>query len=234
MPSISNGRTFDWKSHHDPRSREYDVRTLMRGMAPAKKLWTPGPLLDQGPDGACVGFGWSGELAASPVRVAGVNNAFAFGVYNRAKQLDEWVGDDYEGTSVIAGAKACQGMGLIGEYRWAFNIDDLRDAVISLGPSVFGILWKDSMFDPRPSGLLDCSGTEVGGHCMHIIGYHPGIRLWRENWFKRYEVFKLRQSWGPWGIRERGDCYMLLEDMERSLADNGEACIPLQRNRSAA
>jgi hypothetical protein len=61
--------------------------------------------LDQGKEGACVGFAWSHELAAYPVRVE-VDDEFARSkIYAEAQKIDEWPGEAYHGTSVLAGAK---------------------------------------------------------------------------------------------------------------------------------
>lgn len=220
---------LDWRSFHDERSRAYPVRTLVGDAPPViKRLWTGGPVLDQGSEGACVGFAWAGELAASPVRVARVSDAFALDLYRQAQTLDEWEGEAYSGTSVLAGAKASAARGYIGQYRWSFSIEDLRDAVIHLGPAVIGIPWYDGMYDPRPSGLLNVSGPVVGGHAILVRGYHPGIRLKGEGWFTRHEVFVLRNSWGS-DYGRGGDAYVTAADLATLLATQGEACIPLDR-----
>jgi hypothetical protein len=44
-------------------------------------------------------------------------NTFASFIYNKAKVLDDWDGESYEGTSVIAGAKAMQSINLLNEYK---------------------------------------------------------------------------------------------------------------------
>ena len=172
-------------------------------------MWDTGPVLDQGREGACVGFAWTAELIASPRPDPHVARptaeAYARSVYRRAQQLDYWAGEDYEGTSVLAGAKTVREAGFIDGYRWAFGVDDVRDAVIDIGPVVVGVPWLESMFTPRRSGLLEVHGPAVGGHALCVTGYHPNMRLgvW-EGWFRRFEVFRLRQSWGPAARPTRG------------------------------
>jgi hypothetical protein len=220
---------LDWHPRHDPRSRSYPVRTLIGPRTtPKPRLWNPGPALDQGSEGACVGFAWSGELAASPIRVPNVTDQTALELYRQAQGLDEWEGEDYSGTSVLAGAKAVMSAGYIGEYRWSFSVDDLRDAVSTLGPAVLGIPWLESMYEPRPSGLLEVSGPVAGGHAILCVGYHPGIRLRGEGWLARHEVFVLRNSWGA-GYGHGGNAYVRASDLGVLLADQGEACVPLAR-----
>jgi hypothetical protein len=223
---------LDWRPFHDPRSKAFPVRDALWPFGdPRERMWSPGPaVLDQGREGACVGFAWAAELAASPFRTPGIDDAFAHDLYQEAQVRDEWPGEDYEGTSVLAGAKAAQARGYIGGYRWAFSIDELRDAVINLGPAVIGIPWRDGMYDTRPSGLLDVTGRIVGGHAILVRGYHPRMRIRGEGWFRRHDVFVLRNSWGE-GYGKHGDAYVRTEDLAALLANEGEACIPLSRSR---
>jgi hypothetical protein len=55
-------------------------------------------MYDQGVEGACVGFGVSRALSVE-------NRAFldAFWLYREAKLVDEWAGENYDGTSLRAG-----------------------------------------------------------------------------------------------------------------------------------
>jgi len=91
---------------------------------------------------------------------------FAFRVYKLAQTMDYWAGENYEGSSVLGAAKALASLGLIGEYRWAFDHDDHLSALSNVGPIVVGTVWLNSMFDPRPSGLLEVDPTsgDAGGH----------------------------------------------------------------------
>lgn len=230
-------RTLDWRSHHDPRSLDYPVREVINrvvgagsAVVPTKKIWPIGDALplDQGREGACVGFGWSGELASSPVRVRGIDNAYAHDLYKLAQTLDDWPGENYEGTSVLAGAKACVQRGHIGSYRWAFSTDDIRDAILTLGPVVIGIPWYENMYQTKPSGLVVPGGQLVGGHCIMVNGYNPRARIPGEGWLKRYEVFYWTNSWGrDYGQNGRG--IIKAEDLAALLKDTGEACVPLTR-----
>lgn len=230
--NITSDVRLDRVTQFDERSRSYPVRAALQGVQRKEKRWTPGDVLDQGSEGACVGFGWSGELEASPVRVKNVDNSFARALYHRAQQLDEWPGEEYEGTSVLAGAKACKELGMIESYRWAFGIDDLIDAVVGLGPAVLGINWYEGMYETRPSGLVEVTGNTVGGHCILITGYHPKMRIRGEGWLTRHEVLIWQNSWGT-GYGRNGFGYVPVEGMEALLKDAGEACVPLSRfNRS--
>lgn len=223
-------RAFGWRSEHDPLSLAFPVRAALGAVSRRYRLWRPGPVLDQGTEGACVGFGWTAELLASPRPVRlGDPHRYASGLYRAAQQMDEWPGEDYEGTSVIAGARALVDRDLIGEYRWAFGIDDVIDAVVEVGPVVIGVEWREGMLETRPGGLVHVVGRIIGGHCLTLIGYNPHMRIVGER--GRFEVFKWRNSWGV-GYGRNGSGYVTVEGLEALLAHTGEACVPLAR-RSA-
>lgn len=214
---------LDRRPRFDVRSRDYPVRTLV-GQArpePRQRLWRPGTVLDQGAEGACVGFGWVDELLAAPGRVVGKQTIgkatdLALEIYHRAQEIDEWPGEDYEGSSVLGGAKAMQERELITGYRWCFSIEDLRDAIITTGPVVIGINWYESMYE-APEGIVEVEGDMVGGHCLVVTGYSP-----------ERQAFRWRNSWGKsYGIN--GNAWVSYEDMAELLEDQGEACVPVGR-----
>lgn len=221
-----------WAPSHDPRSLNYPIRAAIGTVEEKPRTWGLGPVLDQGREGACVGFGWTAELAASPspdpYLTFALGNQFASTLYREAQHVDEWPGEDYEGTSVLAGAKVVHAGGFIGSYRWCFSVEDLRDAVIAEGPVVIGIPWYESMYYARSTGMVDISGPMVGGHCLLVHGYHPAMRINGEGWFERHRVFRVRNSWGTgWG--DGGSGFIRYEDMRDLLANYGEACIPMDR-----
>lgn len=226
-------RILNWAPHFDERSRSFPISAII-AERPRKrnKLWRVGPVLDQGREGACVGFGWTAEAFSTPVAVdlsrvkADVPRdpeAFAHYVYQAAKKIDPWEGEDYEGTSVLAGAKVLRSAGLLKEYRWAFNMDNVIDAVLAKGPVVLGIYWHEGMYD-APNGVLEVTGPVVGGHCITAVGYTlTSEKLGGE------DGIILQNSWGPdWGIN--GLAEIRVSELNALLRNNGEACVPSKRS----
>ena len=210
-------RVLDRLEEFDDRSRGFPIRTLVAERPRRSYTWSVNVFLDQGREGACVGFAWAHDAAARPKVVPLVDDLDALDIYNRARQLDRWPGEAYEGTSVIAGAKAMQERGWLKEYRWAFSEDDLALAVGYKGPAVLGIPWYEGMFSPDEQGFLRPTGAVAGGHAILFIGYSV-----------KHDRYLVHNSWGQgWGAR--GRAYIHREDVQKLLRENGEACIPVFR-----
>lgn len=184
--------------------------------------------LDQGSEGACVGFAFTHELISSPAVVKNLSEKFAReSVYWEAQKVDEWPGGAYpqavpfyEGTSVLAGAQVVKKLGYITEYRWAFGLDDLILAVGRKGPAVLGVNWYEGMLDTKSCGYVHVDGEIVGGHAILCKGV---------NVTNKY--FVLHNSWGPsWGTN--GDALISFDEMDRLLHEDGEAVIPIVRSTS--
>ncbi len=227
--TITGDRRLDRIQQFDERSRSFPIRAVVPD-ALRSISWPCRPRLDQGKEGACVGFSWSHELAAYPVQAPNINNATAQYFYREAQKVDEWPGEAYSGTSVLAGAKVALWLDYIAEYRWAFSIDEAVRAISHAGPVVLGIPWKDTMYDPRPDGLLDCSGKVIGGHAILARGLRLRSRLAGVD----EPVVRFRQSWGAdWGVN-RGDCFVRVSDLGDLLKDGGDCCVPLGRKLPSA
>jgi hypothetical protein len=202
----------------DERSRDYPIRDLIGIPSLRPRMWRLLERLDQGREGACVGFGWAHELNATPVRVKATDED-ARAIYRRAQQLDEWPGEAYEGTSVLAGAKAVAERGHLVAYRWAFGLDDVLATLAAHGPVVIGVNWHRGMFNTDAGGYIKPTGDVLGGHCVCL----RGLRRRRGGW----DVIG-RNSWGRgWGVA--GDFKMRAEDLEQLLAARGDACVPVTR-----
>lgn len=208
----------------DEKSRQYPIRTLVSDKKPRSYTWRLFDWLDQGPDGACVGFAWAHELQARPKEVQNIDYDSAMSIYWSAQLRDPWAGGAYpdasprmDGTSVLAAAQHLHKLGFFEEYRWAFSLDDALLAVGHEGPGVLGCYWHESMFYPDENGFVKPEGPIMGGHAVLVRGVN----------FNRREV-RISNSWGKsWG--KDGDCFMTFDDFEKLLMNNGEFCIPVGR-----
>jgi hypothetical protein len=210
-------RVFDRIPRFDKRSRQFPIRPLIAATKRRSYTWSCKYWLDQGSEGACVGFGWTHEAGARPKVVPNLTNSIARKVYKLAQTYDEWPGEDYEGSSVLGGAKAAEQMGWLVEYRWCFSEDNLAMTVGYKGPVVLGINWYEGMSDTDKDGIVTATGDLLGGHCILC----NGISL-------KKGLYRLHNSWGKvWGIN--GDCFVSFEDMKKLLNQDGEACIPVIR-----
>lgn len=225
-------------SEYDPRLdriREVDLRSLnFLVELPADTSdvegtfeWACDFYLDQGQEGACVGFGITHEMAASPVQINYVSEASAFELYRTAQLLDEWPGEDYEGTSVLAGLKVATDWRYYTGYKWALTIEEFVLAVATQGPGVIGVDWYPGMYDVDADGFLKPTGRIVGGHCILARGVHIERNPDGTIDFLRSWVL-LHNSWGrSWGVN--GTARMSLIDFMK-LWPGGDFAIP-QRNR---
>lgn len=218
--------TGGWRSRHDPRSRHYRSADRTPGAAPLRDhLWPTGPVLDQGAEGACVGFGITD--AVNVLRLAHLREDLltaddARALYQQAQRLDDVPGEAYSGTSVLAGLSAARAAGDLGGYLWAFGTAELAQALLTTGPVVIGIPWPVSWMNPGADGLLTLGPAEdmSAGHCLAVVG----IRLTGPH-AAAGPYFVLQNSYGPgWGDAGRG--YVHHRDLGLLLAQGGEAAVP--------
>lgn len=211
----------------DERSKNYPIIETIENKSPRSYTWSCSQHLDQGQDGSCVGFSITHELIARPSTIKNLDNKFAKEkIYWEAQKIDPWDGGSYpnsspfyEGTSVLAGIKIIQKLGYIDSYRWAFGLDDLVMAVGHAGPAVIGIPWYSGMFDMHSCGQLHISGDIAGGHAILV----KGVNI-------KNKTFTLHNSWGEsWA--SKGDVLIGWDEMERLLHEDGEAVIPVGRNK---
>jgi hypothetical protein len=183
------------------------------------------PVLDQGAEGACTGFGVTNELLWYPVAVPGLDATFAREkIYWVAQRDDPWPGGAYpqaspryEGTAVLYAVQAAVDLGYYVEYRWATRERELALGVGHLGPAIIGVDWYEGMYEPDSGGFIHPTGELVGGHCTLLTGINIDDGY-----------YTLHNSWGPsWG--DHGNCKIRRVDMQKLLNDNGEACIITQR-----
>lgn len=226
-------RRLDWKPNFDERSKGFGVSSVVAEQEvdiTKPTIWEHGTVLDQGSEGACVGFAWTGATIAKPMPpveqpefVQG--NNFAIQLYKEAQKVDPWPGEDYSGTSVLAGAKIAKQKGIIDEYRWCFSVEELRDAVVNVGPVVIGVNWYKDMYGTDKNGIVKVSGDHVGGHAIMVTGFIPDHNVNNLS----TPVFEWVNSWGP-GYGKGGRGYITYKDMERLVKERAEMCVPIKKN----
>lgn len=212
---------LDARPSLDPRNADYPIRPLLGSASrPLRSYtWALGrPVLDQGSEGACVGHAWAHELAARP-KVVAVESADAFRLYRFAQTVDEWEGEAYSGTSVLAGAKAVAALypGRLAEYRWGSSLEDVLRSLSFRGPVVLGVPWLSGMARPDEQGWVRAEGDLLGWHAVVCNAVSvPGRSVTIPN------------SWGPgWG--KDGACRLSWEGLETLLGMGADACIPVRR-----
>lgn len=225
----------------DARSRQYAATVGIEEKPFRSYTWSCDAYYDQGSEGACVGFAWTHELEARP-KVVRRDTNFALQIYRRAQQIDPWPGEDYSGTSVLAGVKAVQelvntrGRSFIPEYRWAFGIQDALRVIGYKGPLVLGIKWYTSMYEPDAKNFVHVGGEVAGGHAIlangvKIVKKDPTIDYppqWEDIDIDKSYV-RLHNSWGT-DYGDGGDAFITVRDLDKLLQDGGEACIPSKRS----
>lgn len=207
----------------DPRDQNHTFGAVLR-KTPVRKSRTWGvirPALDQGQTSRCVAFSWTQFLGALPIRTGSkaVRAESAIdALYHNAQVLDEWPGENYNGTSVRAGAKALQAAGHLSEYVWGSTLDDLRQFVMQRGPVVIGSDWHEEMFFPeKHGGYLVVEGANAGGHAWLVTGYNV-----------TKDEFTMFNSWGPdWGVK--GSAKIKAEEMQKLLDTNAEMCSAIEQ-----
>lgn len=213
--------------HWDPSNNTYPVRAILADDAvPVSKTWRldANRKLDQAPrnrteaPGTCVGHGWAHRRNASPIR-DDLKHEDALAIFRYAQNADPWPGEwpEYDGTTVLAGAKAMKNFGWVSVYRWATTLQDILLAVSHEGPVVMGTWWTNDMFDPDSRGYVKPTGADAGGHCWIIRGISV-----------KAEYVLCTNSWGlDWGLN--GDFKMRWGDLETLFGRDGEACVPTEQ-----
>ena len=219
----------------DDRDEKYPMEAALPAEMPGvdyKYWWTSGWWGDQGLTPHCVAYSWLHWVEDGPVthfyEDREIDPTYKVGahdalfnpetIYKEAQVVDQWPGEDYDGTSVRAGAKILQKMGVIKEYRWSWDFPTLKKALLTTGPVVVGSWWYSDMFYPGEDGFITPTGDKAGGHAYVLNGINV------DEGFVR-----LKNSWGrSWG--KDGYAYIKFDDMARLLEDGGEACLALEKN----
>lgn len=117
-------RTLDVRAD-DSDARDYIFAPSLTLLPEAKKPLTGIPVLDQGREGACVGFALATVINVS-LRARDINRrprqfsqVSARMLYEIAKRYDEWKGEHYDGTSPRGAMKGWHHHGVASEAVWS-------------------------------------------------------------------------------------------------------------------
>jgi hypothetical protein len=210
----------------DSRDSKFQIKALLPKELPGidyKYWWPNGWWGNQGNSPYCVAFSWTHWLAAGPItqkssRIGGKTPYDTTYLYTEAQKVDEWPGENYDGTSVRAGAKILKNSGYINGYNWAWDINTTVSTLLTLGPVVVGTSWYYDMFFPNKNGVITATGEVMGGHAYLLDGVNVKKKL-----------IRIKNSWGKdWG--KNGFAYISFDDMEKLIKDQGEVCLATEIN----
>jgi len=206
----------------DERDKGFPMKSFLPKTTPGityKYWWSNGYWGDQGYEPECVGYSWTHWLADGPItqkdsrKQTGsfpINPSF---VYDEAQKVDVWAGENYDGTSVRAGAKVLKAQGFLSSYYWAWDLQTTINALLTVGPVVVGTTWLSDMFYPNNKGIITATGSVAGGHAYLLDGVNVEKKM-----------FRIKNSWGrEWG--KNGFAYISFDDMEKLINDYGEVCL---------
>jgi len=174
------------------------------------KYWWVGQPLNQGSTPQCVGYSGYKYLTSFPV--VNLPKFKPFDLYKRAKENDEWEGEDYDGSSVRGLFKWLNKAGYVSKYEWTFDVNILAAHILTVGPVVVGTDWLSGMEKPDSNGILSVQGHVLGGHAYLLFGCNQQKRMLR-----------MINSWGNWG--QNGRAWISYDDFQVLLNSQGEACV---------
>jgi C1A family cysteine protease len=191
-------------------------------------MWFSPGVLDQGATSQCVAYSGLKWLTSHPL----VNKpAFVpVWLYKEAQKVDEWPGEDYDGTSVRALFKVLKREGYVSEYRWAFDLETVVNHVLTTGPLVMGTAWDAELSNPDASNYIE-PGARIEnsqeGHAWLIIGANR--KRLNPNSTERGAV-RMINSWGAgWG--DKGRAWMSFKSLAQLIEIDGEAAAAIEAKK---
>lgn len=249
MVTSTTERNFGRLLQFNPESRNYQIRTILEQdqiYSPRSYTWRPGPQLDQGNSGRCVGYGSAGILGGRPITLP-VTSETADLLYFLACQFDVWPGNNsiseiHFGTSVVAVLDALRRLSLIREFRWAGAgsgraTEDFLLALGYKGAVLVGTNWYNSMNNVQPDGhiLVNPASGLAGGHCYYfyrvqvawIGGSKPDNATFAHVDWDRTKLWIMNS----WGGQVNG--WMTLREVDHLIHAKGEAAVAIQQTRTS-
>lgn len=215
-------RKLTWRPRFDDKSRKYGICQTLPIMQLSRKSmqWSCHVYFDQYEEPSCTGFAMTHGVMAEPFQNTKLTPTHARYLYQKAKELDQWPGEDYDGSSVLGVAAAAKELKLIESYHWCFNEYEICTAIGYHGPVVFGSQWYDGMIEPDENGIIRATGKQLGGHAYLLTSYDAAL-----------EMYRVHNSWGiSWG--KMGDAFISSKDVNTLMREGAEACVITKSEQS--
>lgn len=224
MSARPNARGLGRIAHHDPRNADFRIRAVAPPLHVAtagvtRRYWNDlGLWVDQGDTPVCTAAAVLHWREDGPVTTPGPAALSLDAMYQRIRATDRADGRDYPegGATSLALAKTAVALGWAGSYHWGYTLDELVQAVLTMGPVIVGTNWTESMFTPD-DGVLHYTGAVVGGHEWIVNGVNLPA-----------ERFRMKNSWSrEWSLS--GRAWVPFADMARLIADDGDVLVLRER-----
>lgn len=205
MPEFGTGRV-----------RKTDARDKLHPMkVPLIKTkdlvaYDTGPALDQKMTDRCAGFVFRALLNAPPFQMKGGPSEIE--IFRGAKRMDGIPGSDYFGTTIRGAAEYLQKLGVIGEYVWGSEAEQVLNWMrAQSGPVIIGSDVPEGFLAPNKNTIVRATGKNVGSH-YYLLTAVDDINAQVE----------ITNSWGSkWG--KHGRAWLSFADLRKLLKAQGEA-----------
>lgn len=220
--------------HHDPRNEKFLLKdSLPRAVGirksgpsefkPKTKAHRQYRYFDQGQTPECTGFSCVTLLAtAHPFNSPPLSG---HDWYLKNQAFDRANGRYYNGgATVTAAMEVGRHLGFFTEYRWAYEIVTMQQAIL-IGPLIVGAYWYPSMFERDREGIVKVPGpneTTDEGHQFVVNKYDAKHDLWR-----------VPNTWGDGDYFIPGDLMHRLVREEGEVAQITELKIPVALKAAA-
>lgn len=207
--------------------RDYPLRDLLPAKAAGAtfRYWYSRLRLDQGDTGTCEGNGWTHYLADGPVThpaIAELKDPAAAEEFARTLYVeatgDETLQDGAYSRQVL---RVLRDRGLVASYHRAASVEEIVQAVLTLGPVGFGSEWYRSLDDPvEDYGNAYCYVDEASGSRGGHFYIFDGVNL---NPADGPPFLEQLNSWGPsWA--HNGRARFPIEDVHKLFVGDAWIC----------